>query len=491
MYLKRLLIIIFLVAFPVIVYAGMLLGVIAMGTVTGGGAPTSGGLLSISISNGGGQTITDISSTYCNDDGDPDSCCTGPGTSDGTPPCVTTSGISYSPGLLSLTTGSGTVQVLAVDGTGMITSATVSAAGNYDYTTGTTVNASTSPASFVVTAVTPSVPPSVPVIATSPTYTSITISLVSGDVGTTSNNLRWGLSTGNTNTPIVGLTLPYVHSGLTGSTNYFYKLVALNSFGTTTGSEVKGTTIKSDYYNQVIGTSGLGAYWRFDGNWNDLKSGNTLSSIGSSATNTATGRFGTYAASFNTTTTGYSPAYASRAGSVSGIGGSSTFSMEAWVTRATLSTYQIILSSGNDSADYNHFIRFNSDNTILAYVAQTNNDFYQLQTSATFTLTSSLTCTNTCNWYHIVATWNFNGSRGASLGHLYVNNIDQSVTKGYVANQSTGAANTLTDYMTIGAVYSSSSSTYHSGYSGLIDEVAIYNSVLSAATVSAHYNSTY
>lgn len=88
-------------------------------------------------------------------------------------------------------------------------------------------------------------PPTTPVISATAGDTQVTIALDSGGVGATSYNLGWDMSShgayGDYANSITGVTLPYVHTGRTNGTPYYYMLAAVGTYGTSYSTEATAT----------------------------------------------------------------------------------------------------------------------------------------------------------------------------------------------------------------------------------------------------------
>jgi hypothetical protein len=94
-------------------------------------------------------------------------------------------------------------------------------------------------------------------------------------------------------------------------------------------------------------------------------------------------------------------------------------------------------------------------------------------------------------WYHVVAVWD--GANGAA--HLYVNGVDSADTTGVAPGVGLLSATTTNNALpgsalvSIGARTSSqATNNFNLQFQGTIDDVAIYNFVLSSNQVAAHYN---
>jgi Concanavalin A-like lectin/glucanases superfamily len=132
-----------------------------------------------------------------------------------------------------------------------------------------------------------------------------------------------------------------------------------------------------------------------------------------------------------------------------------TFSLEMWVRRGTFGTAQTLMDKGLNA----YRVAFNTDNT--------------LKLVKDGVATSAVTTTSVMNtgWMHVVWT------KSGATHHCYVNGVDRALT---VTNQ-TMANNAVTLYL--GARGGSSEFANAS-----LDEVALYNYVLTQGQVISHYN---
>lgn len=89
-------------------------------------------------------------------------------------------------------------------------------------------------------------------------------------------------------------------------------------------------------------------------------------------------------------------------------------------------------------------------------------------------------------WYHVVMT----GSESAGEFRLYLNGvqvaINNSLSNGATFNGSGGFGGV--PHLTVGAARPNSGDAGYRPYDGFLDEVAVYDSVLDAATIGNHYN---
>lgn len=143
----------------------------------------------------------------------------------------------------------------------------------------------------------------------------------------------------------------------------------------------------------------------------------------------------------------------------------SDFSREFWVKFNVLggnTAFQMQYQDGNNE----NLFRITNANKLQMYSYQSGYKFLITTTNAP--------SFNTTDWFHIVFV------RSGNTPYIYVNNISQDLT---VSTAFGAAVNDLSAPLTIGG------EIVNSQYlNGLLDEVAIYNTALDAATVSNHYN---
>lgn len=155
-------------------------------------------------------------------------------------------------------------------------------------------------------------------------------------------------------------------------------------------------------------------------------------------------------------TTGNHLATAATPGSAYDLG-DGPFTIEFWYKINTVNTQQDFVSKTTNA----YIVRLSSANHWVLVKSGFGNVF---STSNTFT--------DTTGWHHVVIT-----RAAASQPHIYIDGVDQAGT--YTA--ATFADNTISFIIGEGGA---ASSPVH----GLMDEVALYKSVLSAARVNAHYH---
>ena len=132
--------------------------------------------------------------------------------------------------------------------------------------------------------------------------------------------------------------------------------------------------------------------------------------------------------------------------------GDGPLSIELWVKRARTGRTEVLVSKGTGAYE----VRFDLLNRVVLY-----------RPGSGSIVASTVTISNT-NWHHIVVT------KSGTTSRIY---IDGANVTGTVSNR------TLTNSTTALRIGSDGTNEF----SGTIDEVAIYGSALSAATVSAHY----
>lgn len=224
---------------------------------------------------------------------------------------------------------------------------------------------------------------------------------------------------------------------------------------------VTGTTdisgISASAYKTAVLANSPGGYWRLG-----ESSGNAADSSGNGNTATAIGGL-TYsvagalasdpdtAVTFNGTTGYFSAADAAS------IDPGDTFTLEAWVKKAADGVWMTIASKGTGA----FFLGINSSNQL---------DFAKQGTNPHVAV-SVPTITGT-GWHHVAAT------KSGGTVHLYIDGADVPFT----LNNATMVTNASA--LEIGRD-AAGAGTY---WNGSLDEVAVYPTALSAATILDHYN---
>lgn len=152
-----------------------------------------------------------------------------------------------------------------------------------------------------------------------------------------------------------------------------------------------------------------------------------------------------------------------------GLGNDSVFSISAWVKLD--STNRMRLISKDTSTSSREYL-FGTNNS---------NKFNMLIGTGSVNLDiQNNTALNSSDWFHVAAT--YDGSKSASGLKVYVN-----------ADASSLSDNSLGTYagmpLTGGSLEIGRFANGHSFFNGLVDEVAIFNSELSASDITAIYNS--
>jgi hypothetical protein len=139
--------------------------------------------------------------------------------------------------------------------------------------------------------------------------------------------------------------------------------------------------------------------------------------------------------------------------------GDGPWSIEFWYKTSVINTQQDLIGKGTNA----YIVRISSNNK-FSIVKSGSPAVLVFNTTAAFT--------DTTRWHHVVIT-----RVAATKPHIYVDGVDQ-----------TGVYTAATFSDTTTAFRMGESTLTGSPYTGLLDEVAIYKSVLSQARVTAHYN---
>jgi hypothetical protein len=210
----------------------------------------------------------------------------------------------------------------------------------------------------------------------------------------------------------------------------------------------------SGYSNLIRTTSGLVSYWRLGEPSGSAACDSYGSNAGSYQGGVALGAVGALAGDPDT-----AALFDGSSGAVSvphsaSLDVGDTFSIEAWVKRGSFGApdYQVVASQGASS----WVLAFTAGNKLVLRQAKVGDLAY------------STTTVGDTSWHHVAAT-----KSGASV-HLYIdgNDVTGSVTNRTMVNN------------TVPLAIGQSSATAF--FNGTIDEVAVYNTVLSATTVRAH-----
>lgn len=135
-----------------------------------------------------------------------------------------------------------------------------------------------------------------------------------------------------------------------------------------------------------------------------------------------------------------------------------TFTMEAWVKRASIGAIHAIMGKGIGT----YLLRFNSDDTL-----------HLLQSQTADIVGSTITITDTSAWHHVV------GTKAGAAVFLYIDGADVT---GTVSNAT--CADSGTEFR-VGCDTGGGVPETH--FHGSIDEAALYPTALSPARVLAHY----
>ena len=149
--------------------------------------------------------------------------------------------------------------------------------------------------------------------------------------------------------------------------------------------------------------------------------------------------------------------------------------LEAWIQMDQIKPYGGIIHKGNqkDFSDESYSLQLWHDHTIVLGLAP-------MQPSEQPLILHSRTRLKPNQWYHVVGTWDPAGMK------IYINGVlDNAVAVAAIAKNTTGDVQigSQLDQM-LNPAYK------NLGFSGVIDEVAIYNRALTAQEVQSAYNQT-
>lgn len=217
----------------------------------------------------------------------------------------------------------------------------------------------------------------------------------------------------------------------------------------------------SIYRDVILATPGLVAYWRLgeaSGNPQDSAGTNHVTTVAGTPTYSVAGALvgdSNTAITFDgTTTEGLSVPDATALDL-----GNAPFTIEMWVKRAGAARNDTALHKGTNA----YGVGFDA-----------TDNFWKLSKTGVGRISRANTAITDGIWHHVVVTRSATGAGGTLI---YVDGVE-----GHTDDVSIDAA--LVD---TAAVLEIGLETGWTGFLGTLDEIAIYNSVLTAAQVSAHY----
>lgn len=258
------------------------------------------------------------------------------------------------------------------------------------------------------------------------------------------------------------------------------------SVASSSTATLTGVAAPTDPYSQAVLSSGPIAYWQLDetngyvtydyiGGHNALYTNVELGVSGNPADPDTAALFGTlasddsYAGEIDNSTNGIPNI------DFSGMG-TAEFSVEAWVNGGSsqVSSAAIVAKGYSGSEQF-----------CLDYYSSGFRFFVRDNVNETYTCQSTIPLDG--NWHHLVGVCDeLNGAL-----HLYVDGSDvanASIQAGKSVQEPSGATLPAADLVSIGSRASSKTATsFTDQFNGTIDNVAIYNSALTAAQISAHY----
>ena len=154
---------------------------------------------------------------------------------------------------------------------------------------------------------------------------------------------------------------------------------------------------------------------------------------------------------------------------------SQNFSIEAWINRDTFTSDDTIVSKKNDqlnsSAGYNIWIDDSTDDVRLVVSDGDSTNLHTVDSTTTFT---------TIGWHHIVIVFDDSGS---SASKIYIDGRDDSAT-----NTTSGTFSSIASLANAVDFRIATEADGGEPFDGKIDNVKIYNYVLTAKQVQSLHN---
>ncbi|MGN6426983.1 MAG: LamG-like jellyroll fold domain-containing protein [Leifsonia sp.] len=288
---------------------------------------------------------------------------------------------------------------------------------------------------------------------------------------------------GNTASPVYRATkantfwtrgpMSFTDTGLAPGSSHSYRLTVTdpdgNAIGRTGNTVTVASSASAGTYGDAVSSSGASAYWRL----NEPSGVTAFDHIGTNdllaqpgvTRNQAGPVSGVPAAAFNGTSNGWASTRTAAAGP-------QTFTIEAWFRTTTGSGGKIIgfgnsISNGWNSSSYDRHI----------YMDNSGRLFFGVYPGSQKTINSPGSYKNGA-WHQVVASLGSNGMRLYVDGAQVASRTDVTSAQAYNGYWRIGGD-------TLGSWPSAPSSIF---FSGSIGQVSITPSVLSAATVAAHYH---
>ena len=353
-------------------------------------------------------------------------------------------------------------------------SAIVADSGTYSVVITNNYGSVTSSVSFVVL-------PSAPIITSQPSpvnrYVGYPYSFSVSDIGSSPLSFQWQTN----GVPVPGANSATYSNIAQLSFGGNFTVVLSNYLGSITSSPALFTvlSVPSGYPAAVVGSSPL-SYWRLD------------ESSGTVAHDLISGNNGVY----NSTTLGL-PGYSildpdtaagfsgnnSYVGSISGTAinfiDNANFTLEAWVNAPDGQNDQAsIIAKGIGNNGTTETEQFSLDVAGGAY------RFFTTRSGTIYSASASTGPNGT--WQHVVGVYDGQNALGGGVKmYIYVNGELEGS-----GPCPTGQSPT-TSQVSIGSKRTGNDPTYDGTFDGTVDEVAVYNTALSASTVFAHYAAAY
>jgi PKD repeat protein len=268
------------------------------------------------------------------------------------------------------------------------------------------------------------------------------------------------------NTPQMG----FVDRGLTPGATYTYRIYAVDPFGNQATRAVTSVVVSSDtagggLYSETVAADGASSFWRLD---EPAGSPNGYDQIGfddlTVGTGVTRGTPGGLSGSSNTASS-FDGTPAGLAATRTAVPGPNTFSLEGWFKTASTAGGKIL---GFGSA--NTGISSNRDRHV--YMDQAGRVYFGVYTGVRQAINGNGVY-NDNQWHHVVATLGSDGMK------LYVDGVQTAARTSVTAGQAyNGFWRIGGDRGWVGADY----------WTGAVDEVAVYPTVLNAGQVANHYS---
>lgn len=157
--------------------------------------------------------------------------------------------------------------------------------------------------------------------------------------------------------------------------------------------------------------------------------------------------------------------------------GSNIFSLETVLKVTSLAAQRMISSKGRASTGHEGW------EVSLLTTGAVDVTIRFATTNSTFRSPASSVLVN--NFYHIVIVAQGNATSSTGIRKIYINGVSQTIT--HVANPSGSQISDSSFPISMATRRNSANSAYELGFSGILDDTAIYNRELTSTEVAAHF----